>query len=96
MRKNLLFVAALMAGLSLSAGEVGKIDTLALGVSGTANPLTTGTVVAQTASVTMSIAFDDNTNQLLSLPTNSLLFLLMATNSLMVFKVLLIPKMQME
>jgi hypothetical protein len=60
MRKNLLFVAALMAGLSLSAGEVGKIDTLALGVSGTAIPLTTGTVVAQTASVTMSIAFDDN------------------------------------
>lgn len=60
MKKNLLFVAALMAGLSLSAGEVGKIDTLALGVSGTASPLTAGTIVAQTASVTMSIAFDDN------------------------------------
>jgi len=60
MKKNLLFVAALMAALSLSAGEVGKIDTLALGVSGTAIPLTAGTIVAQTPSVTMSIAFDDN------------------------------------
>jgi hypothetical protein len=60
MKKNLLFVAALMAGLSLSAGEVGKIDTLALGLSGTATAVTAGTIVAQTASVTMSIAFDDN------------------------------------
>ncbi|HNW51183.1 MAG TPA: hypothetical protein PKH79_08880 [Prolixibacteraceae bacterium] len=60
MKKNLLFIAALMAGLSLSAGEVGKIDTLALGVTSTASPLTAGTIVAQTASVTMSIAFDDN------------------------------------
>lgn len=60
MKKNLLFVAALMAGLSLSAGEVGKIDTLALGLSGTATAVTAGTIVAQTTSVTMSIAFDDN------------------------------------
>jgi hypothetical protein len=60
MKKNLLFIVAVMAGLSLSAGEVGKIDTLALGVTGTASPLTAGTVVAKTASVTMTIAFDDN------------------------------------
>jgi hypothetical protein len=60
MRKNLLFIAAVMVGLSLSAGEVGKIDTLALGITSTATPVTAGTIVAQTASVTMSIAFDDN------------------------------------
>jgi len=60
MRKNLLFVAAVMVGLSLSAGEVGKIDTLALGITSTATAVTAGTIVAQTASVTMSIAFDDN------------------------------------
>lgn len=60
MKKNLLFVVALMACLSLSAGEVGKIDTLALGLTSTASALTAGTIVAQTASVTMSIAFDDN------------------------------------
>ncbi|MFA9389539.1 MAG: hypothetical protein ACERKD_07015 [Prolixibacteraceae bacterium] len=60
MKKNLLFVAALMVGLSLFAGEVGKIDTLAVGLTSTAIPVTAGTVVAQTASVTMSIAFDDS------------------------------------
>lgn len=60
MRKNLLFVAAVMAGLSLSAGEVGKIDPEALGLGADAIAVTAGTVVAQTASVTMSVAFDDN------------------------------------
>jgi len=60
MKKRLLFAVAILASFSLSAGEVGKIDTLALGITGTATPLTAGTIVAQTASVTMSIAFDDN------------------------------------
>lgn len=60
MKKHLLFVAALTASLALSAGEVGKIDPEALGLTSEASAVTAGTVVAQTESVTMTIAFDDN------------------------------------
>lgn len=58
MKKSLLFVAALAASLGMNAQESALVKTD--GFSTTAVAATSGTVLASTNNVTMTIAFDDS------------------------------------
>ncbi|MBQ8592995.1 MAG: hypothetical protein IJ467_01700 [Bacteroidaceae bacterium] len=60
MKKNLLFVAALAAGMCANAQSYVQVDPEGLGLSGDAVALTAGTLIGENDDIKLSIAFDDS------------------------------------
>lgn len=60
MKKNLLLVAALMAGVCANAQEYVQIQGSALGLTSEVTPLTAGTALGECDAFALSVAFDDS------------------------------------
>ena len=57
MKKNLLLVAALMAGVCANAQEYVQIQGSALGLTSEVTPLTAGTALGECDAFALSVAF---------------------------------------
>ncbi len=60
MKKSLLFAAALFISAAASAQEKVYVNADAAGITGDATAITAGTVLGQSANVTMTLAFDES------------------------------------